>query len=983
MHNVSPSFQETLAQREFRQVYQEKLHEVYSFHEALGLMDLGEDKKISLRDIFVPLRFSREELSESRDWEDEEGTFSLLQILRQHQHIVLSGRPGSGKTTVSRMIINLLTSKALTSFTKQCGRRIPLYFKLRDYQLSSISSPEALLDQFVASQSRILEYEISREHLEFYLQQGWCFIILDGVDEVGGWKTRLRIRRFVINHFMAFHKDNYLLVTSRPAGLERVPFTAYLDKKEERAQKHLPALYYVDSFNKQQTGEFCQKWFALREENPKTVQKKADEFRDSIEKIKSLAVLKRRPVFLTMMAHIHTTKGKLPHSRAKAYEYMVDAYIEHIDITRRLHKEMYPDEHYDEWTFEDKIKLLEGIAYKLQCAEAKGKDKDKHKQDDDAVIVVSRQELLDIIKDIIQERKEGWQTIKPEHAESLLSFYLTRTGLLHEPEEERIQFSHLSFQEYLTARYIYRRVIENFFQAAAILKEEILGRLTKALFPKWSETLLLFFSLNKAATTDILKNFQNEVKELKEESEENEYFHILVMKMLDSEEYGIKDSDLGYWTRVCVEYIARADRLNERSEDVEKRSRRNKGFELVRQYFLSEDREGKVEATRDALHELFDQYFHSIQKGEYDVQEGRCLENVLYFISSPPILYNSFQEKIEEAVPVLLDRERYGLQFLAAIELFVNQVDGIADYVAAVYTIDEAIVCKDLLGKSIIHRLKKEKDEKHWLDVLLRWGMIIENLSIYSILNSLNSTETLFEYDFEHDLYVKSSVQLQALSHSANIFWRNNWYGQLWHEHIFGFKCISGKNLVRSRAYFLFKVISERTEQYRGSRSLSVYHYRNPNEATFKRIEDSVQKIVSSLDGEKDSIWWKTLAILSSANAFLYSDIEHDQDGNRYDYLWTTYEGLQHIYTLLQNPEALYEHLKEISTSIIDKPTFLEQYKEYDQKPYSMRNMAKTVLDRGKENYPDSDNDKMLKKCQEVVGRVARQVEAEKNAEAG
>ncbi len=43
--------------------------------------------------------------------------------------------------------------------------------------------------------------------------------------------------------------------------------------------------------------------------------------------------------------------------------------------------------------------------------------------------------------------------------------------------------------------------------------------------------------------------------------------------------------------------------------------------------------------------------------------------------------------------------------------------------------------------------------------------------------------------------------------------------------------------------------------------------------------------------------------------------------------------------------------------------------------------MAKTVLDRGKENYPDSDNDKIMKKCQELVERVARQVEAEKKAE--
>ncbi len=198
-NDITPSFRETAAQRQFRQAYLEKLHEVYRIHEALGLMDLGEDKKISLRDIFVPLRFSSKELSESRDWEDEEGTSSLIHILKQHRHIVLSGRPGSGKTTVSRMIINLLTAKALTSFTKQCGRRIPLYFKLRDYQLSSISTPETLLDQFVASQSRTLDYKVSRKYIEFYLRQGWCFIILDGVDEIGGWRNRIQIRKFVVN----------------------------------------------------------------------------------------------------------------------------------------------------------------------------------------------------------------------------------------------------------------------------------------------------------------------------------------------------------------------------------------------------------------------------------------------------------------------------------------------------------------------------------------------------------------------------------------------------------------------------------------------------------------------------------------------------------------------------------------------------------------------------------------------------------------
>ncbi len=141
---INPDFPETTEQRKFRQSYMENVHKIYRFHESLGIMDLGEDKKISLQDIYVPLRFSEQELSETRDWESKEDTLSLLNVLDQSRHIVLSGKPGSGKTTMSRMILNLLSPKALTGIAEKCGRRIPLYFKLRDYKTRNIPSADDL-----------------------------------------------------------------------------------------------------------------------------------------------------------------------------------------------------------------------------------------------------------------------------------------------------------------------------------------------------------------------------------------------------------------------------------------------------------------------------------------------------------------------------------------------------------------------------------------------------------------------------------------------------------------------------------------------------------------------------------------------------------------------------------------------------------------------------------------------------------------------
>ncbi|MCI5145932.1 MAG: hypothetical protein D3923_10485, partial [Candidatus Electrothrix sp. AR3] len=465
-------------------------------------------------------------------------------------------------------------------------------------------------------------------------------------------------------------------------------------------------------------------------------------------------------------------------------------------------------------------------------------------------------------------------------------------------------------------------------------------------------------SLNKTATTDILKNLQ-------EDSEQNEYFHILVMRMLDSEEYGIKDSDLGHWTRVCVEYIVTVDRFNERSG----RGSKHRGIELIQQYFRSEDRKGKIQATRDALNELFDQYFQSIQDGEYYIQEGRCLESILYFISSLPVLANPFQEKIEKALSIFLNRKRYGLQFLAAMELFSSQLK-IIESISDAYTIDEAMLCKDLFGKSLVQRLTLEKESKHWLDVLLRWGMLLENLSIFSVLERCS----IFADISKTLQYRESAIQFQALYNAKKMFWQDNWYTNTWRMH--AIDRLSMNEIFPAR-FFGAQTYSSVTVKHRSiSFNISMIF----EKSIHKALENSIRNIAAKLKRKEESSRWSVLAMLYSANTFLYSDIEHDQDGNRYDYLWTTYEELEHIYILLQNPEALYAHLEKNTTSLIDKATFLEQYKKYDQKPYSMRHMAKTVLDRGKENYPDSDNDKIMKKCQELVERVAQQVEQEQKA---
>ena len=44
--NITPSFLETKEQRNFRQNYMKAINKAYRYDESIGIMDIGEDKKI-------------------------------------------------------------------------------------------------------------------------------------------------------------------------------------------------------------------------------------------------------------------------------------------------------------------------------------------------------------------------------------------------------------------------------------------------------------------------------------------------------------------------------------------------------------------------------------------------------------------------------------------------------------------------------------------------------------------------------------------------------------------------------------------------------------------------------------------------------------------------------------------------------------------------------------------------------------------------
>lgn len=898
--NILPEFDETFEQRDFRQSYMKAINKAYKYDESIGIMDIGEDKKISLQDIYVPLKFSKRDGEENSRLNNSK---DLIDLFYESNNIVLSGKPGSGKTTLSRFIISSLSSYELTLLSKNFGRKLPLYIKLRDYKLEDIKNFDNFFDLYIETASNILKINIKKEDIEFYLKNGWCFLIFDGIDEVGNKSNRLKIRNYILKNFSQYNKNNYILVTSRPTGIENSYFFNYTEQEERESKKDeiteseklkldnnineliennvksskksnknqftFPTLYYVSQFNDEQINIYSNNWFKLREENPDVIINKVKDFISSIDKIKNLAILKRRPVFLSMMIHIHTTKGKLPYSRAMAYKYMVEAYIEHIDIARRLNKLYSKD-----WSFEDKERLLEELAYRLHSSSI---DNIEEEYNSSFQITLNKEQLKETIRNIIEDNIEKWQTVEKGDENELLEFYISRTGLLHEPEENKIQFSHLSFQEYLTAHSIYKKVIEHPFEIKNRIKNEILDRLDD---PKWKEVILIFFSLYKDATHSILEQF-------KDSNKSYEYYE-LILTLLDSIEYGIQDSYVQFWVKNLLEFCF-YNKINEKRNE-------SKVYNLVEKLF--NNNRVKISLIEKEINTI-------LEKKSSD--NDKNLENIGIILSyneniirnNKSFIYNNFNKYLQN-------------NYIYLCEIFISDFPDLYKEVAEKYSLSNLILFYETISYSG-KLLFLEKKEKSWKSKYLKYHWSILNIfalvAFTKFINIKNRKQALSNL-------LKQFNELSSYKyHSLNEDWNNFWNTNIWHEHRNGRKL----NLDKHNLFSHF-------EYY--------YYTRNVNQQTFITNNESLNEELQIFNNNstKNNIFLKSIMIILFSNKRIESE-------HQFNFIntWKSYKDFYNFTQIFINPDKLHNYLeKELSLSI-NKDNFISEINDYYEKNYSIK----------------------------------------------
>ncbi len=449
----------------------------YQDIDFLGLPNLKDNPSVRLDDIYVPLRVHWDS---RRD--PEKRPLYIPEALEQCaaekvRHLVVLGDPGSGKSTLIKVLVSAFGRSAGSSFKRLFGDLLPVPIILRDYQdkVRRWQTKEDMLSAFIATLDAEIRDEISTDWLLDELREGRGFLLLDGLDEVGDRETRKQLRDKVVRPLLKEIPASFAILTSRIVGYDEVPFEAYVSLEKYAADapdRWFPLTIrrcYVAPFTDEDIEQFIVRWYRARESSPDKQQAGIESFKRALGQNDRVRRLAGNPLLLTLMALVHRVTANLPSGRVKLYDKIVEAFLETIQVYRKLGTPA---------TLDEMKRWLAKVGWQMQQRRASLKQSDEE-------LLVHRDEVLAWVTEAISEERGASEA--REDAEKFLDYVARRSGLLIPRGPEHFAFVHLTFQEYFAA-FELRGKVRRFDKLAELCAELVAKR-------HWHETINLLFEM--------------------------------------------------------------------------------------------------------------------------------------------------------------------------------------------------------------------------------------------------------------------------------------------------------------------------------------------------------------------------------------------------------------------------------------------------------------------------------------------------------
>ncbi len=414
----------------FQDKYNQYLINIYRGYRTQGLQTKGPFT-LDLEKVFVPLRVAPESainispaLIQSRDSKDELSIWDFLAASKEpnnynyfYRTIVIIGAPGTGKTTLLEHL-TLTYAKKLRKHEK-APELTPILLYLRDIRKTITESPQLSLIELIEQQESICKLKPPRNWFTDKLSSNNCLVMLDGLDEVADETQRRAVSTWVNQQIQNYPYARFIL-TSRPFGYRNAPVEG------------INTVLEVKPFNLKQMQNFIHNWYLQSEimnhlgkedaEVRNTATQKAEDLINRIKNSSPLAAMALNPLLLTMIATVHCYRGALPEGRVKLYGEICDVFLGR----RREAKGIC-----DNITVNQKKAILQVFALGLMQQK-------------------TREFTLQLGCSIIQTELAKIVDSSLKSA-AFLEKIETESALLIEREQNKYEFAHKSFQEYLAA----------------------------------------------------------------------------------------------------------------------------------------------------------------------------------------------------------------------------------------------------------------------------------------------------------------------------------------------------------------------------------------------------------------------------------------------------------------------------------------------------------------------------------------------------
>ena len=366
---------------------------------------------------------------------------SVLEVVGAASHAVLIGAPGAGKSTFLNYVMLCLSGARLEDKdwlariepTWTHGALLPVRVTLRDFAARSIPAEAKagraqMLWEHIALDLTEAGFPTLTERIQSLAGSEGVVFMLDGLDEVPEGPKRDRVREAVDDFARGCGQQSRVIVTARPY--------AYDDPARRLSEFSSP--FTLAPFDDEHAQQFITAWYGAVE---KAGWVTAREAKDKTAALLSAArrvdlrPIAERPLLLTLMATLHSSRGKLPDDRADLYNDIVELLLWHWNESKGDEQGLLAALDMPSLKLADIRRKIEQVAF--QAHEAQGGAEGPADIDGDDIVRAFRPLL-------------GGSYGK---AEQVVEYIEKRAGLLNGLGERDgrnwYAFPHRTFQEYL------------------------------------------------------------------------------------------------------------------------------------------------------------------------------------------------------------------------------------------------------------------------------------------------------------------------------------------------------------------------------------------------------------------------------------------------------------------------------------------------------------------------------------------------------